>query len=140
MNWPARVEIDANGCWNWKGPISKEGYGRLGPRLAHRVSYQEAVGPIPQGLVLDHLCKNKKCANPKHLEAVTQRVNVLRSDGPATRRSAQTHCGRGHLLAGSNIRSYKRARRTCIACMKINGHERYLRERISKKPYKGRSK
>lgn len=82
------VDIDVNGCWLWRGshgPASN-GYGRIGvgtqrqrrSRLAHRVSYELLVGPIPDGLVLDHLCGVRHCVNPDHLEPVTQKENVRR--------------------------------------------------------------
>jgi hypothetical protein len=73
------------GCWLWKQSTTTTGYGRY--RVsgrndpAHRVAYEYAVGPIPEGLVLDHLCRNKRCVNPAHLEPVTQHENILRAWG-----------------------------------------------------------
>jgi hypothetical protein len=84
----SRYEIDTlTGCWNWIGQISKDGYpaGTMsaGPdgrqMIAHRLFFEEAKGAIPAGLVIDHLCGNRRCVNPDHLEAVTQKVNVQRS-------------------------------------------------------------
>jgi hypothetical protein len=78
-------------CWNWAGSIDVCGYGRLwdGTRTvrAHRFSYELLVGPIPEGLVLDHLCRNTRCVNPEHLEAVTHRDNLLRGFGAAAKRA-----------------------------------------------------
>lgn len=73
------------GCWIWKGPVAPNGYGQMpsraneyGERLAHRASYRFHVGPIPDGLEIDHLCRVRCCVNPAHLEAVTHSVNILR--------------------------------------------------------------
>lgn len=74
-------------CWEWTGPRHYKGYGKTGApgpdgsRFAHRVVYQYLVGPIPSGLVLDHLCGNKWCVNPTHLEPVTSRENTIRACG-----------------------------------------------------------
>ena len=98
---------DERGCWVWTGRPNNRGYGQLGvlldaprrPRtmLAHRVSYMAFVGPIPDGLVIDHLCRNRLCVNPAHLEVVTQRENSLRSPvSLAAINAAKTHCPRGH--------------------------------------------
>lgn len=71
-------EIDnKSGCWNWRGHLSK-GYGYFGPRVAHRVVYEKVIGKIPDGLQIDHLCLNKRCVNPKHLEPVTPKENTNR--------------------------------------------------------------
>ena len=80
------------GCWNWQLALNAAGYGIIGvncrPRLAHRIAYEEFVGSIPNGLELDHLCKNKRCVNPEHLEAVTRSENVRRG-WPDRRRRAE---------------------------------------------------
>ena len=75
------------GCWFWAGPIRKTGYGVFGRSSAHRVAYELAVGPIPGGLVIDHLCRVPSCVNPAHMEPVTPDVNVLRGD--ATMKTAK---------------------------------------------------
>jgi hypothetical protein len=117
-----RVEKDsATGCWNWTGSIAG-GYGRIrvgGVRVqAHRFSFEMAAGEeIPAGLYLDHLCRNQRCVNPAHLEAVTPRDNVLRSDTPPARQARQTHCKRGHALSGTNL--YLKGRhRECRTCQR----------------------
>lgn len=83
-NFPAdRYEVDPEtGCWNWTGAILKTGYGAMSwlgkNKPAHRIAYEQFVGPIPDGLVLDHLCRNTRCVNPDHLEPVTSTENIRR--------------------------------------------------------------
>lgn len=119
-----RVEIDMSDvdkCFPWGGWVDKHGYGivKLGRRgnfKAHRVAYALIRGPIPAGLTLDHLCRNKRCCNPAHLEAVPAVVNVLRSDSPTARNARKTHCDNGHALNADNIIQHKRGYRMCRAC------------------------
>lgn len=81
------------GCWPWLGYLQPSaGYGMHGRRLAHRVAYELAVGPIPQGLELDHLCRNRGCVNPAHLEPVTHRTNALRGEGVGARNARMSGC------------------------------------------------
>lgn len=89
-------------------------------RLAHRVAYEQARGPIPEGLELDHLCRNRACVNPDHLEPVTHRENLLRADTFAARHAAQTHCVNGHEFTPDNtyIRTRPEGGRECRACRK----------------------
>ncbi|MEU4016199.1 HNH endonuclease signature motif containing protein [Microbacterium sp. NPDC028030] len=79
-----------DGCWIWGGPISSSGYGRIGSLYTHRVSYEIHVGAIPEGLQIDHLCFEKLCANPDHLEAVTQEENLRRQRLRMTRKADGT--------------------------------------------------
>lgn len=111
-----------DGCWNWVGDRDPAGYGkfssrRLSSNRAHRYAYEALVGPIPPGLTIDHLCRNKACVNPDHLEPVTSRINTLRSGNPAAINAAKTHCKRGHELAGRNLIVDKaKGNRACRAC------------------------
>lgn len=76
-----RLLIGGRECWPWRGAIQSKGYGMVGHRLVHRVVYELVHGPIPAGLTIDHLCRNRACANPSHLEAVTMKVNYDRGEG-----------------------------------------------------------
>jgi hypothetical protein len=109
-----KVERDGLlGCWLWLGSRGSHGYGQFQagrrspsghqqPDLTHRLAYEDLVGPIPTGLTIDHLCRVRSCVNPAHMEVVTQRVNILRSDGVSARYARATHCGRGHEKTPAN--------------------------------------
>lgn len=122
-----------DGCWIWTGANNGglHPYGALkhdGRRLmAHRILYELLVGPIPEGLVLDHLCRNEKCVRPDHLEPVTIGENVLRGVGPAAVRARQTHCQRGHALEGLNLRIRTTGRRMCNTCANDRRRDRRRR-------------
>ena len=114
-----------SGCWLWTGSIDGVGYGRIwnGIKMtgAHRVVYELLVGPIPDGLQLDHLCRVRHCVNPSHLEPVTCRENLLRGVGVSAKAARQTHCIHGHELTEENIYRWgKRPNaRYCKICIKI---------------------
>lgn len=92
--------IPFHSCWEWNGHFNRLGYGMLNcgekMRSAHRVSYEYHVGQIPDGLHIDHLCRNRACVNPAHLEAVTPRENIMRSNAPAALNARRLTCRRGH--------------------------------------------
>lgn len=114
--------VDKTGpCWLWLGAKSW-GYGvinvrRLGRMLrTHRVAYAALVGNPPSGLDLDHLCRNRACCNPAHLEPVPRRVNLLRGDTLVARKARQTHCIHGHELTGENVFIKHQGTRGCLTC------------------------
>lgn len=108
------------GCWLWTACVDDDGYGvtNIGYRKlgAHRASYEAFVGPIPEGLTLDHKCRVRSCVNPDHLEPVTVLVNTMRGEGLAARNSRKTHCPRGHALHGGNLYIDSVGRRHCRRC------------------------
>jgi len=125
----ARVER-TDGCWTWaEGTKTKGGYGLLKVdgrmHLAHRVAYRLLVGEIPDGLELDHLCRNRACVRPDHLEPVTRQENVLRGEGTAAINARKTHCKRGHPLSGENLLIVNRGTaRACRTCRSANSRAR----------------
>jgi hypothetical protein len=108
------------GCWEWTGARAKTGYGVLNPHFAHRYSYTLHAGPIPERLVIDHLCRNPPCVNPAHLEAVTNRENVRR--GLAF--SPSGLCKNGHPLDGT-----QQTGRYCKTCSTDRSLSAYQRRR-----------
>ena len=128
----AKVRYQEKGCWPWLASLINTGYGKFWIDahwvLAHRFAYELLVGAIPEGLTLDHLCRNRSCVNPNHLEPVTKQVNILRGVGVASRNSIKTHCPAGHPYAGSNLVITGHERR-CRACLKQHRHESYVRNK-----------
>jgi len=119
----SRIKKLDSGCWQWIGTIDiSNGYGRLSYKhkefMAHRVSYNLHRGEIEKGLVIDHLCKNKWCVNPEHLEPVTIGENVLRGDGITARNLKKTHCPYGHEYIGKNLYINPRGNRVCRQCIR----------------------
>jgi len=115
----AKVE-KTDTCWNWTAQLISGGYGhfRVGSKkiLAHRFSYRLLKGSLDPSLTIDHLCRNRKCVNPDHLEQVTMRVNILRGKGITARLARQTHCKRGHELSKENTYIKKNGARECRIC------------------------
>jgi hypothetical protein len=108
-------------CWIWTAGIRSTGYGAFynGYRhtSAHRSAYELLVGPIPEGMVLDHLCKTRICVNPDHLVPVSNRENVLRGDGPTALNAIKTHCNQGHAYTPENTYNRPGGKgRTCLTC------------------------
>lgn len=124
-------------CWLWTGKMNADGYGTgtldghaVG---AHGVGYRLLVGPVPEGLELDHVCRNRACVNPAHLEPVTHKTNVLRGTSKIANHARQTHCKHGHAFDAKNTAFRLQPngitlRRACRECHRIRSKLR--RQRI----------
>lgn len=116
-------------CWEWTGWKNPAGYGRtkvLGSQrmlYPHRVAYEHFKGPIPDGMHIDHLCRNRSCCNPDHLEAVTPGENIRRGETGAHHRN-KTHCIRGHAYEGDNLYVTRDGARKCRACNRLRYADR----------------
>jgi hypothetical protein len=127
----AKTAQAENGCWEWTGSRASNGYGMVGDsgklRQVHRVAYEIFVGPIPAGMSIDHLCRNRRCVSAEHLEAVTTRENVLRGVGLSAENARKTHCKRGHEFTPQNIywtRNPSGPGRECRTCKALHARRR----------------
>lgn len=120
------------GCWLWTGAQHPAGYGHIKiagkVEAAHRVSYEMAHGPIPDGLVIDHLCRVPACVNPDHLEAVTLVENTMRGEGYMAQQARKTHCKHGHEFTIANTYRWRSAR-ICRACARTRSARRSVAKR-----------
>jgi len=123
-------------CWVYLRATTPKGYGTVSVRVdgkattrpAHRLAYQLLVAPIPDELQPDHLCRNRPCINPAHIEVVTPRENTLRGEGPTAKNAKATHCVHGHELTPENVYIHPNGRwRTCRTCWRA--HKRAIRAR-----------
>lgn len=126
------TKVDKSGdCWLWKASLTYDGYGQFfikGKRWrAHRWSYTQANGEIPEGLEIDHLCRVRACVNPAHLEAVTRRENQIRGDSPFGINARKDVCIRGHEFDELDWRG----RRRCGVCRREQKRAAYWRDRTT---------
>jgi hypothetical protein len=134
-----KILLSPAGCWLWTAAKKPTGYGVYSTRSpghkktwnAHRYVYEYLIGPIPEGLSLDHLCRVRHCVNPQHLEPVSIRTNLLRGQGTTGAKSRQTHCIHGHIFDAANTSIRPNGTRTCKRCR----NERLYRLR-RKTPYR----
>ena len=116
----SKIEITKTGCWEWLKCLSKAGYGQIRTngkvQYVHRIMFEAYHGMICPDMEIDHLCRNRKCCNPLHLEQVTRRTNQLRGMSPAGIQSRRTHCKRGHEKIPENMWYRKNGKRCCRLC------------------------
>lgn len=129
----AKVTKRPDGCWEWTG-ARRDGYGRFRHagkmRAAHRWAYEHFVGPIPDGLDLDHSCRRHWCVNPEHLDPATRQENTLRGEGIAARWADRTHCGAGHEFTAGNVYRTPAGARRCRACARSTARYRRWRTAV----------
>lgn len=120
------------GCWLWLGSVDRGGYARINVAgrnaVAHRVAYEEFVGPIANDLQIDHLCRVRSCVNPQHLEPVSQRENVLRGVGVTSVNAKKSTCPRGHPLSVVDGEG-----RRCLACRQAQNRRRVKNYKLRKR-------
>jgi hypothetical protein len=121
--WAKVDRSDNSSCWVWTGCVLRNGYGQIVVEdnkkdYAHRVAYEIEYGPITPGLVIDHLCENRRCVNPGHLAMVTHRQNILRGSAQSALNHRKTTCVNGHplVVVGSQ--------RRCRICKNANARAR----------------
>lgn len=132
-------------CWLWQGAIGAGGYGLVQtgrrspagnrmPSYVHRVMYEDTIGPVPEGKVLDHLCRVRHCCNPEHLESVSERTNIVRGEGISADYAVRDECGRGHPKTPEN--RYMRPDGKgwcCLPCMRLRGRKHYRKANDARK-------
>lgn len=138
LRLPARfwVKVKANeaGCWLWTAALNRNGYGFFMDsgrimRTAHRIAYEALVAAIPEGLVLDHLCRVRHCVNPAHTEPVTQAENLRRGETITAKASAATCCPKGHPYSGDNLYVNPKGHRSCRICTRDRNARRRVEQR-----------
>lgn len=133
----AALDWKSTPCHDWKGRITPQGYGELsanknnggGNLRAHRVVWEALNGPIPEGMVIDHLCRNRSCVNPMHLEPVTVKENNLRGEGVGAKNMKKTECKSGHPFDESNTGWLGNGKRFCRQCNKIASQKYFAKKK-----------
>lgn len=127
----------AGDCWLWVASLGPNGYGQFnaGSSIvrAHRFAYEAAVGPVPAGLELDHLCRVRRCVNPAHLEPVTHRDNIMRGDTIVAGQVKRGRCPIGHEYAGENL-IVRQGSRFCRECKRKSDRDYRARKRLQVPP------
>jgi hypothetical protein len=134
--WP---KVDVSGvCWEWTAGKNVDGYGKFNLAgdeatcvLAHRWLYEHRVGPVPEGMELDHLCRNRACVNPDHLEPVAHVENVLRGVSQWALNAAKTHCVKGHPYTPENTARQANGGRRCRTCQREWSRAHKARKKVS---------
>lgn len=135
--WAKVDKTDPSGCWLWTAGTFRNGYGQfmtVKPRKvsAHRYAYEQLVGPIPEGLVLDHLCRVPACVNPAHLEPVTPAENTRRGIAPKILNSRESTCMAGHERTPENLYVHPTSgQQDCRACARERDRKRLAQMRAN---------
>jgi hypothetical protein len=133
----------SNSCWNWTASCDSKGYGQYAigtykpnsrrNARAHQVSYALTIGEVPENMVIDHLCRNRTCVNPAHMEVVTNKDNILRGVSPSSKHAIKTHCPYGHPYNDSNTR-LNAGSRVCRTCHRQREALRKIAQRSRDEP------
>lgn len=136
VRFQKKMRVSPMGCWQWTACRDPAGYGRFScggmGEYAHRAAYEHWVGRIPKGLHIDHLCRNRDCVNPVHMEVVTPRVNILRGTGAPARNARKARCCHGHEFTGGNTMHYPLKKsggygRKCRKCYRLVNQRYYYK-------------